>query len=521
MVAATLSSCNDFLDKMPDNRTDPEHLTADQMSRLLISAYAETLPTCMQELMSDNVTDYGRRVDVMDNLYEESYLLTDILSDGTDSPSQIWEGNYAAVAAANTVLEAIERQVAEGEDPGDFATQKGEALLCRAYAHFTLCNTFCQAYNAQTSTTDLGIPYVEKPENTVYNYYERGTVAEVYQKIARDIEEGLPLIDDTKYAQPKYHFNLRAARAFAAKFYLYYLQPAKAVEYADAAIGENPASLFRDWYPFLTECTSAAEYTNVYVNAEENANFFMQGFTSLYMRSGVGRYVLTFQLLGQTLTSAGPWGTNGMEPYGVTFQWNNGGRGFFLPVQDEYFMYSDEVAGIGYPYLVQVVFNVEKTLIDRAEAHAMLKEYDLAARDLNWFYQQADVARQHPEDYTNPNTGELDEDAYNEAILKIDNTADEIAAFYADDDPRYSKPLAPRFDVEAGMQTQMIDACLHARRIADIHTGGRLQDLKRYGIAYEHFVDGGTNISVEPYDKRLAIQIPEMVAAAGVEKNPR
>ncbi len=501
LAAAALFSCDDYLDKMPDNRTDPEHLSSEQMSKMLVSAYAMSLPVCMQELMSDNVTDYGRRIDAGSSLFEEAYLFTDILSDATDSPSDVWAANYSAIAAANTVLEAIEQQVAEGKSPDGFAAQKGEALLCRAYAHFTLCNAFCQAYNEQTSATDLGIPYVEKPEKTVYNQYERGTVAEVYEKIARDIEEGLPLIDDTKYTQPKYHFNLRAARAFAAQFYLYYLKPEKAVEYADAAIGEDPTPLFRNWSPWLNDCTSSEEFTNVYVASDENANFFIQGFSSLFFRHGPGRYVLTFQLMGQTLTSAGPWGTYGMQPYGQTFHFTNGGQGYFLPVQSEYFMYTDEAAGIGYPYLVQVVYSVEKTIIDRAEAHVMLKEYDLAARDLNWFYEQADTDPEHP--------------------LEINSTAEEIAEFYADGDPRYSKPLAPRFAVEEGMQTQMINACLHARRIAGIHTGVRLQDLKRYGIAYDHFVDGGNNISVEPYDKRLAIQIPDIVAEAGVERNPR
>jgi hypothetical protein len=62
---------------------------------------------------------------------------------------------------------------------------------------------------------------------------------------------------------------------------------------------------------------------------------------------------------------------------------------------------------------------------------------------------------------------------------------------------------------------------LHARRIAAAQEGTRLQDLKRYGIAYTHVCDGATNIEIEPYDKRLAIQIPGNVASAGMTENPR
>ena len=46
--------------------------------------------------------------------------------------------------------------------------------------------------------------------------YTRGTLAEVYSKIDADLIEGLPLITDEFYSVPKYHFNQKAAYAFAA-----------------------------------------------------------------------------------------------------------------------------------------------------------------------------------------------------------------------------------------------------------------------------------------------------------------
>ena len=87
---------------------------------------------------------------------------------------------------------------------------KGEALICRAYAHFVLVNIFCQQYDPNYPD-DMGIPYMEKAETELDPKYERGTVAEVYAKIEKDIEEGLPLIDDAIYSVPKYHFNRKAA----------------------------------------------------------------------------------------------------------------------------------------------------------------------------------------------------------------------------------------------------------------------------------------------------------------------
>lgn len=39
----------------------------------------------------------------------------------------------------------------------------GEALICRAYAHFMLVNIFSMQYNEKTSSTDLGVPYITEP----------------------------------------------------------------------------------------------------------------------------------------------------------------------------------------------------------------------------------------------------------------------------------------------------------------------------------------------------------------------
>ena len=97
--------------------------------------------------------------------------------------------------------------------------QKGEALLCRAYWHFVLANTFCMPYNAQTADTDMGIPYILVPETKPMELPSRGTIAEVYAQIAKDLEKGLPLIDEDIYSVPKYHFNRKAELyAFATRF---------------------------------------------------------------------------------------------------------------------------------------------------------------------------------------------------------------------------------------------------------------------------------------------------------------
>lgn len=482
--SALLFSCNDYLDEMPDSRTELDN--AEKITQLLISAYPY-LPTNMQEMMSDNVTDYGRSVDVGQDIYQEAYLFRDVSSDAWDSPTFLWENNYKAISAANHALEAIKAY--DGDD--DLSAQRGEALVCRAFAHFVLCNTFCQAYNPQSSSSDLGIPYVTETETTVFVEKERGTVADVYAKIEKDLEDGIPLIDDRLYTQPKYHFTKKAAYAFAAQFYLYYGKYDKSIECADKAIGKDPTAMFRNWN--LYDGTSVNEYSNAFCATDEGANIFNVGFTSLHLRFRYYRYIHSFQLLDEVGRSQGPWGRE-LDPYTITYQ--SYSRSYFQPKMTEYFMYTDVAAQIGSPYIVVVKYSTEKTIIDRAEAYALSEDYEMAARDLNYFYCQAGA--------------------------DTSLTADEIASFYEQAGPLYKKELAPRFPLSGGVrQTNLVHACLHARRIATILEGTRLEDLKRYGIAYTHAVDGGSNIEIEPYDKRLAIQLPNTVTAAGMEVNPR
>lgn len=495
LTGALATSCNDFLDEMPDNRTEIN--TTDKITKILVSAYSTTLPIEVHEQMSDNVTDRGVSYTWQLSECEDAYYFNEkFQSTSSDSPNAIWEDNYKAAASANMALEAIENS----EDKESLTAQKGEALLCRAYAHFVLCNVFCQAYNPQSSETDLGIPYIRRAETTAINSYERGTVAEVYRNIAADIEEGLPLIDDNLYTTPKYHFNKAAANAFAAQFYLFYGKYERAIECATAAIGEDPSGKTRDFSNYAV-LTKAAEFTSEWVASSSPANLLLQGVVSTAGRMYYySRAVLTDALTKETIRSLGPWG-NVYLIYGAYVFSNTSGNtpSYLFPKQTEYFVYSDEVQQIGTPYVMNAAYTVEKTLLNRAEAYALLGEYDKAAADLSDFY----IASEDPDTPISP----------------VD--AETIAAFYESADDIYKKPIAPRFTVNAGMQENLIHACLHARRILTIHEGTRMLDIKRYGIAYTHVVERGTNISIAPYDARLALQIPDLVLRAGMQANPR
>lgn len=488
--AILIISCNDFLDDLPDNRTDID--TPDKITKILVSAYSETIPILVHEQMSDNVIDRGLSYSwSSDNCYDAYHFSDNFSSISTDSPYLLWEDNYAAVAAANVALEAIEKI----NTTVDLSPQKGEALLCRAYAHFTLANIFCQPYNPQSSDTDLGIPYVYKVETTAMNTYQRGTVADVYANIAADIEEGLPLIDDNLFTQPKYHFNKAAANALAAQFYLFYGNYQRAIECATAAIGEDPSNILRN-YSEWDALTGGSEMTAAWVNSELATNLFLHGTHSvagrMYYQS---RAVHTYALLSETERSIGPWGNDALVFSNYLRYYSSGSTpSYVFPKQNEYFVYSDASQGIGNAFIMQVKYSAEKTLLNRAEAYVMLKQYDNAARDLSLFYVASDGSA---------------------------CSAADINSFYGAATNLHKKPIAPKFVVDAGMQENMIHACLHARRILTLHEGTRMLDLRRYGVAYTHRVVGGTDINITPYDKRIALQIPSLAILGGMQANPR
>lgn len=488
IIAYSISSCDDFLDTMPDKRTDVDSPT--KVRDLLLSAYPTLHPTLMFEFMSDDYEDNGDNYGSPTNLAVESYHWEDAVESDWDSPQEVWDANYKAIATANQVLEAIEQL----GTPEECLPYKGEALLCRAYGHFQLANTFCMAYNEQTAANELGIPYITAPEKTVGVIYDRGTLKEVYDNINTDIEEALPLIKQAVFSVPLYHFNAKAANAFAARFNLFYGKDYdKVIKYATEAIGDDPTSILRDLSGY-DKFTTQAEWTYGYINKDEPANLMLITNRSLYGRTFNLRYAITDKIMRSQLVWSQFPGNKALTVYNTVFQSQY--LSYIVPKMTEIFEVTDQIAQTGQPHVVVPAFTTDETLLCRAEAHILKKNYDAAATDLSYWYKKKGIDG---------------------------HTSDEIADFYKNSSATTNaKPLNTGVAYEE-KQTNMLHAVLHARRVEGIHEGVRWPDIKRYGIAITHNVYNGTPITLEPNDPRRAIQIPLQVLAApgGMTPNPR
>ena len=147
-----MTSCNDYLDTLPDDRAEVD--TETKVAQFLVSAYPNRSADMVMEHASDNIQDNGAQFAAQD--YQGSmYRWEPVLTTSWESPQWIWNSHYTAIATANQALAAI----AEQGNPASLNGPKAEALLCRAYAMFRLSNVFCMAYDPTKASQYQGLPY--------------------------------------------------------------------------------------------------------------------------------------------------------------------------------------------------------------------------------------------------------------------------------------------------------------------------------------------------------------------------
>ena len=517
---AILASCSDQLDTLPDNRTTLD--TPKKIAGLLVTAYPDRTPTLFNEWMSDN-TDYMGAQNSQGNRGGDQYFFWQEQTEGgNDSPEQVWMLYYEGVYKANEALAAIEDQGGPKNDI--LRNSKGEALLIRAYDHFILANEFCRPYNGKTSTKDAGLYYATgiADFSAAAEQSNRGTVADVYAKIATDIEAGIPLLNDT-YEVPKYHFNKQAAYAFATRFYLYYEKWEKAKEYADKLLGSNPAASLRDYRALqampLSKSEQAVKIAEAYCSASADCNLLVQTSVS---NAGMAlapwltskRYTLTNYLSETELfQSNNIWGTSSnliWKPFTV----NSGESNFALLMKlPREFEIRNTTTGSGYLRTLNVDFTMDEALLNRAEAEIMLGQNDAACADMtiwmkNFFNTNVTLTPTSVQTYFKTVSY-----AYADAAKMV---------------PSFKKHISPRFtiDAEGSVQESLLQCLLNFRRIETVHQGMRWMDIRRYNIVIPRRLIGANgkpsqNLDwLEKDDPRQVVQIPQSIREAGVAGNP-
>jgi hypothetical protein len=166
-----------------------------------------------------------------------------------------------------------------------------------------------------------------------------------------------------------------------------------------------------------------------------------------------------------------------------------------MPKFYEYFKYTNVSAGIGEPYVAEVLLSYDEFFLNRIEAHVMTGQISLANDELEYFLST------RTEDYDETT------DILTEAgiVAQYPVVPDEYTPFYT----------------MTAVQTSYIKAIAETRRRDFIHEGMRWFDIKRFNIVVNHEIDNKPTNVLAKNDNRRALQIPLHASTNGVETNPR
>ena len=487
-------------------------------------AYTSANNGVICEYSSDNVIDNnvpdpktGQAHDVapLHEMYNEIFAWLPVTStDNQDSPAYIWNHNYSAIISANQVLELIK------EINGNTDAEKGEALLIRAYHHFLLVNVFCHAWkNNYDSRSDMGIPYLYDTKYTIDLSTQRGSVYDTYNAIQSDLEDGLYLLSKSNKQLPTSRMNIKAAHAFAVRFYLYKREWAKVVEHANYVLTTDDQTTLA----MLFDASTQREQSSIqlafshYINPDAPWNLIIHNTysTSPYAHfPSYGRYQYNGDAQDFTTYGAGPCWT-GQFP-GLSIWSADQKLGGFCAKDYYWFEYTDTVNGYGYIRGVTRAFTTNETLLCRAEAKVYLNDLDGAANDLRLWAQSYNVRS---------GSGRSSMDTVAETG-NVYLSKEKITAFYQSKEGTKFAPVLHNQDLATEWvitpeQLPFVHCALHFRRIETLHDGLRWHDLKRYGIEIEH-VQGKDPARILVWnDDRRAIQLPQEIIKQGLAPNPR
>lgn len=475
--------CEDYLETTPDNRIEADSL--EKLAELLVYAYprADYLFT---DWMTDDVTyiSSNSQLPKMSDAYEWKDLAE---LDDINTPSYFWSKAYTAISQTNSVLDALEN--IESDDAEFKNAIKGEALMCRAYAHFMLVSLFAKNYDESTASSDLGIPYVTKPEKVLIQDYKRGTLKDTYKSIEKDFKEGLKLLSDDYYKGSKrYHFTKKAAYAFASRFYLYKKKYAESIKYADMVLGKTGlnTSAIKNILEYGNQSGSVAKQL-FYASSKDASNILIieklvsAGLRYQYgYRTSVPKWYDIFEK--DKVFEGADYRLDFMGYYG------DGSRNTIRAAKfREEFYKRSLTATSGYPFFVQPVLRGSEVLFNRIESRIELGQLDRALQDLNAFgvlrYAKASpLSLASLKEYYSKNATNNTSFSEKEALMKL---------------------------------------LLDEKRKEFVQEGMRWFDIKRHNLSVTHITHEGEEIVLKSDDPRKVLQIPSNATSRGIQKNPR
>lgn len=498
VLSLTFTACRKgFLNLDPLSSVNVNVNSEDKIAELLTGAYPDASYFAFLEPRTDNVAE--RLNGVHFGMNEAMFLWEDYDQNDLDAPLNYWNACYAGIAQVNQALELL----ANYPKSERVKALYGEAFLLRAYLGFMLVNIWSEPYGTSSSKKSLGIPYPTTPEKNALPLYKRGTVEEVYNKIEEDLKLGITLINDLYYKQPKFHFNKKAAYAFASRFYLMKGEWDLVIQYADYVLGSNPSIGLRRWVKNYTSenVDDLSSFSPLqYTSANTNSNLLLTTTESRIKRNlPLERYGFTIDLRNEInkdgiescsqskalkLTTSVQSGTFQLSPSPIN-------DGMYIPKFDELTLsYSSSTRPRGL-YVTNVLFSVDEVMLNRMEAYAMKQQTINSIEDIRTYLQAKFNI-------------ELVCDNQTMTIAKINN--------YETYNPFYGLTI---------QQLALIKIILLLRRVEFLHEGLRWFDIRRFYMPIKRNTKNKYYIPLRNNDPRKTLQIPQDAIRQGLTPNPR
>jgi len=497
-VLFVLAGCNKVLDDAPDNRTELD--TPEKLQELLVSAYPDKYYIYIAEVMSDNADDkYALMPSSKLNTDMYFWRNNDELEGEENTPTEYFMACYEAIAAANQAIESH----AELANPAKYNYIRGEALVARAYAHFMLAYLWCKPYNPAAAANDLGLAYVTTPEKVVFRNYTRISLKDYYNAIERDLTEGIPLIDNNKYTQPRFHFTTEAAHAFASRFYLMKGEWDKVIAHSTAALGSVPENKLRNIKALNT--LGGEERKVDYASPTNPANALVATAPSvLGLHLQIHKYSLSLPALRRILFDSHLINDENINWAALnSFMGTSNYYGF--PKYKYFDKFINRSSGIRVYYSSATLLSFDEAYLNRMEAYLMKENYDQFRQDLFTYLKPKTMNR------SRPGTG----DPFPPGTFENYFTKEKLDQRYhgqgTDFDPPYA--LTTR-------QREWLQCVIDARRVEFVQEGLRWFDNKRLGMKVIH-MDDLTPMELTKNDPRRELQLPLNVLEFGVTPNPR
>lgn len=488
-----LTACRGYLETNPDSTLDVQIDSEEKIAELLTGAYPGASYFAFLEARTDNVAE--RLNGVHSQLNEAMFYWEDYDQEDLDTPLNYWNSCYAGIAQANQALELLSKYPKSDRVKALY----GEAFLLRAYLHFMLVNIWAEPYGTTKSSRAPGIPYLTRPEKNALVIYRRETVKDVYEKIEKDLKLGLSLVNDNYYNKSKFHFNKKAAYAFASRFYLIKGEWDLVVSYSNYVLGADPKSVLRNWQKYKKEINPNNKSLYIrYASVEEPANLLLVTTESRVARNIPSeKYGVTIQSAEKVYNEHGIDGCLNyqkmkMQPF---FLFNdNDGR-----IDDaQYIAKFDELSLSDYTgirprglYVTNVLFSTDEVMLNRMEAYAMLGEYDKAIDNLL---------------------------IYLSAKYGIQPSCSRSA--YTQTSSENYQVFTPFYGMSIN-QLALIKILLGFRRQEFLHEGLRWFDIRRFYISIKRTSKYKYYKQLEKEDPRKLLQIPSEAINQGLIPNPR